>query len=462
MNASQSLRIAAFVVLTPGTVLSAAENSPARESLPRYKLEVGQQLVYEGLWQYASTNEKYGTTDHTTYWVTRTNKDGSWHIVGRNENQFFNGDAAHQDTAGNPPRVAFDAFELFPDGRVTEKFDDVQSSDLLDLFVSFPANLAPAKSGGTVGWTVERSPESKTAYQLGPEGDPDSGRWVFEKMDRGIFSEVYPSNSRNLLYFDARRGLIIRTESQSRYEEKGGTGRGVTELKSATMKDHAWVAELGQEAEVFLQARTAMRNAERSLRDGVSVDDAVAAVRQALSTGRAQVKLPEVQKEFDALRSRLDSSAKYLAESQQEEAEVINKPAADWETTDLDGNKRSLADYRGKVVVLDFWYRGCGWCIRAMPQIKEVADHFRDQPVAVLGMNIDKREKDARFVIDKLQLNYPTLKAEGIPDKYWVHGFPTLVIIDQKGIVRARHVGYTQNLREEVTKTIDGLLAKGG
>ena len=456
MNAFQSLTIAALVVLTPGMVVSGEENAPARESVPRYQLEVGQQLVYEALWQYASTNEKYGTTDHTTYWVTRTNQDGSWHIVGRNEDQFFNGDAAHMDTSGNPARAAFDAFELFPDGRVTEKFDEVQSSDLIDLFVAIPADHAAMKTG----WTVETSPVRKATYRLAPESDPASGRWIFEKTDRGIFSEVYPSNSRFLVYFDARRGLITRTESQSRYEDKGASGRGVTELKSTTMKDRAWAAELAQETDVFLQARTAMRDAEKSVQGGVSVDDALAAARRALSDGRARVKLPELQKEFDALRSRLDDSARYLAQDQQEETEVVNKAAADWETTDLDGNKHSLTDYRGKVVVLDFWYRGCGWCIRAMPQIKEVVDHFHDQPVAVLGMNIDKKEKDARFVIDKLKLNYPTLKAEGIPDKYRVHGYPALIIIDQKGIVRARHLGYTPDLREEITKTIDGLLAK--
>jgi hypothetical protein len=61
--------------------------------------------------------------------------------------------------------------------------------------------------------------------------------------------------------------------------------------------------------------------------------------------------------------------------------------------------------------------------------------------------------------MDKLKLNYPTLRAEGLPEKYGVQGFPTLIIIDQKGVVRGRHVGYSPTLSEEVIKTIDGLLA---
>jgi thiol-disulfide isomerase/thioredoxin len=143
----------------------------------------------------------------------------------------------------------------------------------------------------------------------------------------------------------------------------------------------------------------------------------------------------------------------------EEEAETLNKKAAEWETTDIDGQKHSLVDYRGKVVVLDFWFRGCEPCIKAMPQMKEIVEEFRGKPVAVLGMNTDQQEKDARFVVDELKLDYPTLRAKGLPEKYDVHAFPTLVIIDQQGVVRDRHIGYSTNLLLDVSKTINNLLA---
>ena len=62
-------------------------------------------------------------------------------------------------------------------------------------------------------------------------------------------------------------------------------------------------------------------------------------------------------------------------------------------------------------------------------------------------------------MVDKLKLNYPTLKAQGLPEKYNVQGFPTLVIIDQKGVIRGWHNGYSANLRDEVSKTINRLLS---
>jgi thiol-disulfide isomerase/thioredoxin len=126
----------------------------------------------------------------------------------------------------------------------------------------------------------------------------------------------------------------------------------------------------------------------------------------------------------------------------------------------LDGQKHALEDYRGKVVALDFWYRGCGWCMVAMPQIKALADQFRGQPVVILGMNTDRKDEDAKFVVNKLKLNYLTLHGTGIPEKYGVQGFPTFIVIDQRGIVRAQLVGYSPTLRAEMAESISNLLSK--
>src|SRR5690606_37124058 len=133
--------------------------------------------------------------------------------------------------------------------------------------------------------------------------------------------------------------------------------------------------------------------------------------------------------------------------------------AADWELQGLDGKTHTLAEYRGKVVVLDFWYRGCGWCIKAMPQLNELTEQFEGRPVAILGMNTDRNEEDARFVCEVMGLKYATLlRAEEIPGSYGVQAFPTLIIIDPEGTVRYVHVGYSPTLRAEVAKVIEELL----
>jgi thiol-disulfide isomerase/thioredoxin len=150
----------------------------------------------------------------------------------------------------------------------------------------------------------------------------------------------------------------------------------------------------------------------------------------------------------------------YYRSSAKEVLDVLNKPAADWQTTELGGTPYSLKELQGKVLVLDFWYRGCGWCIKAMPQVKAVAEHFKDRPVAVLGMNTDRDPADAQFVIDQMQISYPTLKARGLPEKFRVQGFPTLVIVDRCGVVRGFHVGYSPHLAEDVIQAVERLLGE--
>jgi thiol-disulfide isomerase/thioredoxin len=202
-----------------------------------------------------------------------------------------------------------------------------------------------------------------------------------------------------------------------------------------------------------------IESTEQGMSGAGQAETVKAAARQALQSAAARVQNTALQDKIKSDLKNLDANFRYAQEENDHTDSVVNKPAPTWTTTDLDGQKHALEDYRGKVVALDFWYRGCGWCMRAMPQIKALADQFRGQPVVILGMNTDQQDKDAKFVVDKLQLNYPTLHATGIPEKYDVQGFPTFIVIDQKGIVRARHVGYSPTLREEMAKTISNLLS---
>jgi thiol-disulfide isomerase/thioredoxin len=177
-----------------------------------------------------------------------------------------------------------------------------------------------------------------------------------------------------------------------------------------------------------------------------------------LTTADGKVQHPDVKAEFKTKLEQHDQYAGYSAEEAKRLAGVLNKPAADWSAKDLSDQPISAQSLRGKVVVMDFWYRGCGWCMYAMPQVKQLASDFKDKPVAILGMNTDRDLADAKFVVKELGLDYPQVQATGLPEKFGVQGFPTLVIIDQKGTVRDVHVGYSPNLRETVSKKIESLL----
>jgi hypothetical protein len=95
-----------------------------------------------------------------------------------------------------------------------------------------------------------------------------------------------------------------------------------------------------------------------------------------------------------------------------------------------------------------------------MPQMIELARAFQGRPVVILGVNTDPNEEDARFVVDAMKLNYPTLKGEGIAEKYEARAFPMLIVIDQEGKFADIHIGFSPTLGEELSKTVKELLAK--
>jgi thiol-disulfide isomerase/thioredoxin len=425
----------------------AAPSSTSNQSLPRYKLTVGQELAYEGSshYSYGNSSEKENATDRTTFWVTANNPDGSWHIVAQSRQDGQN-------------RQTFDSFDLFPDGRLANVPADPQASSLTSIIAKLPADL----DQGRAGWEASDSAETKSVYKFDPDNTPASGQWIIEKDEKSLFSVVYLYTNRSRVYFETARGLITKIERESAQGYGiNSKGRGLIELKSDSKKSPDWVSQFARESQLFLKAKADLQALYASSRNETNSEKTIAAAEKALTDARQQVKNPIIEAQFADALSRLKDSAKYMAQDKLEEEKVLNKPAAEWALVDLDGKKHSLQDFQGKVVVLDFWYRGCGWCIRAMPQLKELTDDFKNKPVAILGMNTDRQINDARFVVDKLQLNYVTLRAEGIPERYHVQGFPTLILIDQKGIVRGRHVGFSPTLREDIAKQVNALLADG-
>ncbi|HRE79825.1 MAG TPA: redoxin domain-containing protein [Opitutaceae bacterium] len=146
---------------------------------------------------------------------------------------------------------------------------------------------------------------------------------------------------------------------------------------------------------------------------------------------------------------------------------AIGARAPDFETTTLDGKAIRLADFKGKVVILDFWATWCGPCMTAMPHTQKVAAEYKDQGVVVLGScTSDTRAAFERWVKTN-QEKYPDIiwshdKAErgatrASHAQYGVSGIPTQFIIDREGKVVDIVIGYRDGER-----ILDASLAKAG
>jgi len=116
----------------------------------------------------------------------------------------------------------------------------------------------------------------------------------------------------------------------------------------------------------------------------------------------------------------------------------------------MDGRKINLKDYRGKVVVLDYWATWCGQCVGDMPVLKQFYENeggwCKAGKVALIGISVDEDMKALKDFIEKEKLPWSNVsvqlsKEQKLPDsvaKYKINAYPTTILIDQNGkVVRA-------------------------
>jgi peroxiredoxin len=118
-------------------------------------------------------------------------------------------------------------------------------------------------------------------------------------------------------------------------------------------------------------------------------------------------------------------------------------PAPDFSLTDLSGHPLRLSDYRGKVVILDFWATWCEPCKEEIPHFIEMQNKHSAQGLQILGISMDDSEPPVRQFQQQFKMNYPV--AVGTPhlaDQYGgVLGLPITFIIDREGRITSRHIG---------------------
>jgi thiol-disulfide isomerase/thioredoxin len=108
---------------------------------------------------------------------------------------------------------------------------------------------------------------------------------------------------------------------------------------------------------------------------------------------------------------------------------------------DLNGGTVKISDYRGKVVVMNFWATWCGPCIQEMPMFQEYQDRY--DGIVVLGVNSEEKADKVNEFLTKLTVEYPILldSTVGMAREFRINFLPTTIFVDEKGEVRFRHYG---------------------
>lgn len=125
-----------------------------------------------------------------------------------------------------------------------------------------------------------------------------------------------------------------------------------------------------------------------------------------------------------------------------ERVSLAGKAAADFSLKDTQGAKVNLSDFRGKVVLLDFWASWCGPCREELPRIVKLYEKLKDKELVVFGVN-DEDAGTIRSYLKKYDYGLPTLvdSNQSVHKMYGVRAIPTIIIIGRDGVVAADYVG---------------------
>jgi peroxiredoxin len=135
--------------------------------------------------------------------------------------------------------------------------------------------------------------------------------------------------------------------------------------------------------------------------------------------------------------------------------------APDWTLYDADGKGTSLAQMKGKIILLDFFFIGCGGCMEALKPLNRLHEKYKSQNVAMVSMTFRDNKKSVTGFKENYNIKYPIyIDAGDVVKLYHVEGFPTFYFIDQEGKIRSAFVGYYDDFEAKVTSIIDGLLKK--
>lgn len=246
------------------------------------------------------------------------------------------------------------------------------------------------------------------------------------------------------------------------------------ELESDNPLYERWTAVMGKIQVVFEEQLVRHPDAWDVVRMLTEIQEALGNTAAAEKVFKKSQKVYEKQLEQDkddrsALRGLANIHEKLGNIELASEYQVKADPSLGWvgkvlpdfsSAVDLDGTPISLADYRGKVVLLDFWAVWCGPCLGEIPRIKAVYEKYHDKGFDVIGVSLDEDAAVLREFIKEKEIPWRQIfdgqKGAGhLVQQYGVRGIPAPFLIDREGkVISVKARGSL--LEELVTAEIEG------
>ena len=138
---------------------------------------------------------------------------------------------------------------------------------------------------------------------------------------------------------------------------------------------------------------------------------------------------------------------------------AVGNSAPSFMLKDVRGNNVGLSDFKGKVVVIDFWTTWCSWCKETTQELEKLHDNYKDRDVVFLGISMDSgsnADKKVRNFAQKHDLTYLMLIDDGgVSKSYQVNKLPTTYILDKDHIIKQIYPGYLPSLGKRIAETIE-------
>ena len=139
---------------------------------------------------------------------------------------------------------------------------------------------------------------------------------------------------------------------------------------------------------------------------------------------------------------------------------LAGQSAPDFVLKSTTGENLRLSEYRGDVVMINFWATWCGPCRDEMPLLDELYSRYQRVGFSLLGVNIDDDTRRAMAMVEELGVSFPVLfdEKKEVSKLYEVEAMPVTVLVDREGTVRYVHDGYKPGYEQYYLNEIRSLL----
>ena len=310
----------------------------------------------------------------------------------------------------------------------------------------------------------EEDADSSRDFQFAPGSSPDQSQWTILIDDHDAFLSSWQGKQRTTCTFDVREGRVLKLDTRADFLD----GVYIWRTTKVTFESERTLA-----ADEFARIK----------RDSAELAGALTEWQALAWESRDPVhERGEFLRLLDASRKRIEALATVVGSGEfREDTQLIsmkdfqrwrtavekifaareallNKPSPDWTSTDANGQAHALKDYRGKVLVLDFWSNDAAQFAVSAPLLKKIAKDYAAQPVAVIGVNRFKSREAMREAADLAGLDITQLTGVPLVQAFDMRALPTLLVIDAKGVVRFQHAGWDDATERALRGEIDGLL----